>query len=204
MREYVSPEPTTSSPTEETPVGATWATATEDDPLTGLDKLTTKRVRIEISNEGTASSSSVLYRLEISIRTRFVVTLSWSMMATGTELMKSGVMSMDGMRTQIFIFHWGRKEDLNSLPVEPLLMPIGTTLQVSPQRRLHYSRVSPYLQVQENWMFTSNVPRHPATDGLMGMTSSCASMSAPSPRPLAPPRRLLSAPPGRRRQKMTH
>ena len=45
--------------------GATWA-ADEDDPLTGLDKLTTKRVRIEISNEGTASSGSVLYRLEVS------------------------------------------------------------------------------------------------------------------------------------------
>ena len=40
--------------------------ADEDTPLTGLDKLTTKRVRIEISNEGTASSSSVLYRLEVS------------------------------------------------------------------------------------------------------------------------------------------
>ena len=40
--------------------------ADEDTPLTGLDKLTTKRVRIEISNEGTASSGSVLYRLEVS------------------------------------------------------------------------------------------------------------------------------------------
>ena len=40
--------------------------ADEDTPLTGLDKLTTKRVRIEISNEGAASSGSVLYRLEVS------------------------------------------------------------------------------------------------------------------------------------------
>ena len=51
---------------EETPsTGATWAAA-EDTELTGLDKLTTKRVRIEISNEGTASSGSILYRLEVS------------------------------------------------------------------------------------------------------------------------------------------
>ena len=66
VREYVSPEPTTSSPVEETPVGATFATAAEDTPLTGLTKLTTKRVRIETSNEGTAASGSVLYRLEVS------------------------------------------------------------------------------------------------------------------------------------------
>ena len=66
VREYVSPEPTTSNPTEETPAGASFATPSEDTPLTGLDKLTTKRVRIEISNEGASSSGSVLYRLEVS------------------------------------------------------------------------------------------------------------------------------------------
>ena len=46
--------------------GASWATAAEDTPLTGLNKLTTKRVRIEISNKGAVSSGSVLYRLEVS------------------------------------------------------------------------------------------------------------------------------------------
>ena len=66
VREYVSPEPTTSSPVEETPVSASFATPAEDTPLTGLDKLTTKRVRIEISNEGVAPSGSVPYRLEVS------------------------------------------------------------------------------------------------------------------------------------------
>ena len=45
--------------------GATWAAA-EDTPLTGLEKLTTKRVRIEISNEGGNSSVGVPYRLEVS------------------------------------------------------------------------------------------------------------------------------------------
>ncbi len=45
--------------------GATWA-AFEDTPLTGLEKLTTKRVRIEISNEGANASGSVPYRLEVS------------------------------------------------------------------------------------------------------------------------------------------
>jgi hypothetical protein len=44
--------------------GATWPTA-EDTALTGLAKTTTKRLRIEISNAGTASGS-VLYRLEVS------------------------------------------------------------------------------------------------------------------------------------------
>ena len=45
--------------------GATWA-ADEDTILTGLAKTTTKRLRIEVSNQGTASSGSVLYRLEVS------------------------------------------------------------------------------------------------------------------------------------------
>ena len=73
--------------------GATWA-ADEDTALTGLDKLTTKRVRIEISNEGTASSSSVLYRLEVSQAnpttcddggntwTRIDTSTHWNMMAS--------------------------------------------------------------------------------------------------------------------------
>ena len=45
--------------------GASWAAA-EDTALTGLTKNTTKRLRIEISNEAGASSGSVLYRLEVS------------------------------------------------------------------------------------------------------------------------------------------
>jgi hypothetical protein len=65
VREYVSPEPTTSSPTEETPAAsATWA-ANEDTELTGLLKLTTKRLRLEISSAG-AASGSVPYRLQVS------------------------------------------------------------------------------------------------------------------------------------------
>ncbi len=44
---------------------ATWAAA-EDTPLTALSTLTTQRLRMEISNEGTAASGSVLYRLEVS------------------------------------------------------------------------------------------------------------------------------------------
>ena len=45
--------------------GATFPLA-EDTPLSGLTKHTTKRLRIEVSNEGTATSGSVLYRLEVS------------------------------------------------------------------------------------------------------------------------------------------
>jgi hypothetical protein len=48
-----------------TETGASSATSgSEDTALTALPKNTTKRVRVEISNEGTADSSSVTYRLE--------------------------------------------------------------------------------------------------------------------------------------------
>jgi len=46
-------------------VGATWAAA-EDTPLTALGTGTPQRLRIEISNEGTVASGSVLYRLQVS------------------------------------------------------------------------------------------------------------------------------------------
>ncbi len=46
-------------------VGATWAAA-EDTPLTALSTLTTQRLRMEISNEGSVASGSVDYRLEVS------------------------------------------------------------------------------------------------------------------------------------------
>ena len=50
---------------QETPsAGATWA-ANEDTELTGLLKLTTRRLRLEISSAG-AASGSVLYRLQVS------------------------------------------------------------------------------------------------------------------------------------------
>ncbi|HSH17219.1 MAG TPA: IPT/TIG domain-containing protein, partial [Verrucomicrobiae bacterium] len=56
-----------SASTGGTPVGsgsgASWAAA-EDTPLTGLAKSTTKRLRIEISNDG--GSGSIPYRLEVS------------------------------------------------------------------------------------------------------------------------------------------
>ncbi|MEE8160792.1 MAG: DUF2341 domain-containing protein, partial [Acidobacteriota bacterium] len=45
--------------------GATFAEL-EDSALTGLKKHTIKRLRIEVSNEGTASSGSVLYQLQVS------------------------------------------------------------------------------------------------------------------------------------------
>ena len=45
--------------------GATFA-QDEDLALTGLTKHTTKRLRLEVSNVGTASSGSILYRLEVS------------------------------------------------------------------------------------------------------------------------------------------
>ena len=70
---------------------ATWAEV-EDIPLTGLEKLTTKRVRIEISNEGANPSGSVLYRLEVSqadpstcgaaTYTRVDTSTHWNMVAT--------------------------------------------------------------------------------------------------------------------------
>jgi hypothetical protein len=44
---------------------ATFAAA-EDTAITGLDKSTTRRLRLEISNEGTASASNTTYRLEVS------------------------------------------------------------------------------------------------------------------------------------------
>jgi hypothetical protein len=44
---------------------ADWA-ANQDTKLTGLDKLTNKRLRFEISNEGTASATGIEYRLEVS------------------------------------------------------------------------------------------------------------------------------------------
>jgi hypothetical protein len=46
-------------------VGATWA-ANQDTVLTDLQKSTTKRLRIEISNEGTATAVGTTYRLEVS------------------------------------------------------------------------------------------------------------------------------------------
>ena len=86
VREYVSPEPATSSPVEETPVGATWATPAEDTPLTGLTKLTTKRVRIEISNQGANPSGSVLYRLEVSdAPTSCVAATNWIRVESSAE-----------------------------------------------------------------------------------------------------------------------
>ena len=45
--------------------GATFA-ANEDIALTGLTKHTIKRLRLEVSNQGAATSGSVLYRLEVS------------------------------------------------------------------------------------------------------------------------------------------
>ena len=45
--------------------GATFAAA-QDTALSGLTKNTTKRLRFEISNEGTVTSGSVKYRLEVS------------------------------------------------------------------------------------------------------------------------------------------
>ena len=51
--------------TSGTPSGATWA-ADEDIKLTGLAKGTPKRVRLEVSNEGGASSGGVTYQLQVA------------------------------------------------------------------------------------------------------------------------------------------
>jgi len=67
VRKYASTEPHFSSATsQETPsAGATWA-ANEDTELTSLSKDTIKRLRFEISNEGSQTANDVQYRLEVS------------------------------------------------------------------------------------------------------------------------------------------
>jgi hypothetical protein len=66
VRKYISPEPGVSLGTEQPmPTAATWA-ANEDTKLVGLAEDTIKRVRFEISNEGTVTSGAVTYKLQVA------------------------------------------------------------------------------------------------------------------------------------------
>ena len=61
----MTPPPGSTAVTPSNGSGGTWTTVNEDTALTGLARLTTKRVRFEIANSG-VSAGNVLYRLEVS------------------------------------------------------------------------------------------------------------------------------------------
>ena len=78
------------------PSGATWAAA-EDQPISNLPKQTTRRLRFEISNEGTATSSAAQYRLEYSTSPIG----SWTQIGTGAAhwVMAPSIYFTDGAST---------------------------------------------------------------------------------------------------------
>jgi hypothetical protein len=78
------------------------------------------------------------------------VTLSLSRISLGTGLMSPGVMHLDGKPTRISIFHLVPKEELNWLPAERFLMPIGTILRATVLRRSLSSLATRYLRVLGN------------------------------------------------------
>ncbi len=66
VRKYTSPDPGVSLGSEEPlQTGATWA-ANQDTKLTDLARDTLKRIRFEVSNEGTVGSGAVTYQLQVA------------------------------------------------------------------------------------------------------------------------------------------
>ena len=66
MRPWRAARPIPRRASQETPSSAASWAANEDTAITNLAKSTIKRVRFEVSNEGTDTASGTTYKLEVS------------------------------------------------------------------------------------------------------------------------------------------